>query len=492
MGKNKFLSKIISAAASVLLLAFSMAPAAVSAATSSGFLDLTSKVVLKGHAFVMTELTNGYNILVDSNGYKYELNSTSVINTTGLYLYLENTTPAVVDSIISSGHLTIVAGMGELQVQPAAASAAVDVKSFKMMGLQSPAQVTIIGQKNIGLRSAGCVSVNGISRLTITGTQDGISTGASVKITNGGEVSATGVYGVGIRAKGEVWGHNNTAITAEATNGSIGIASNSFVKASKNSTILSTGLEKGIHANGNILSEYNSFVTGVSTSSAGIGILAEGYLKVDVNSCVDGTGAQYGILVYRNIWANQFSILNGTAEYGVGIRANNKSGYNKISNYTEVSAKGGEHGFYSGNSLVVESGSNATINATIGTALKLDKGYLTIQGNSAIITAAGVTGAVDISGKSKYAIIINKAATLDASSTATDSIAVRIRDKAGIYVGLGGIMNVRGKAGGIDIYYGTLYVDNGVVTARSSYAGTPIKATVIKKVNKGTVVDYRM
>lgn len=497
MKKNAFLKKIIGAASSALLLAVSMAPMAVSAATTSGYLDLNESVIIKGHAYVQT--VGNYNILVDQQGYKYELNSTSVINTNGLYLYLENTAPAMADSIKSTGHLTVAAGIGDLIVQPSAAAAAIDVKTFKMLGLQSPASVTVNGTRNIGIRATGDIEINGISHLSVIGTQDGIVTGGSVWATNGSDISSTGTYGTGIRSNGSVKAYNNSIIYGEATSGTVGIQAGSFVKAYKNSTLNGVGLDKGIYTKNDVYSEYNSFVEGTGTSPSAQGVVAEGAAKVDYNSCLDGTGASYGILINKNIIGNQFSIITGTATFGVGIRANNKSGYNQFSNYTDITGVGGEYGFSSGKSTVFETGTTASFNATVNAGLRIDNGYLTVQSNSATVKAYGVMAGVDIDGKSSYAVIVKNAATLTAFATGkaasgatVDSIGILVRNKAGLYAGLGGIVNAQGQTGGISLYYGAVFSEAGIITARSGMSGLPIKADLIKKTKNGMVNEYRM
>lgn len=495
MKKSKILSKIVGAVSSMLLLSLSIAPIAASAATkTSGYTPLTSSVVLSGSATISTDSTGDYNILTDSKGKKYELNSSSVINAKSLCLYLKNTSPVLIDSIKANGCLNISAGSSELQVFPASATVAVDAKSFTMTGVAASSGLSIYGNSLVGLRSTGYVCVSGLSNLNVNGSLDGIHADCSVEAKNGASISTTGITGIGILARSQIYAYNNSEINAEANNGNIGIKSiNCYVKACKNSTITSTALNEGIRSRLCVYSEYNSFVTGESISDTGSGVITEDYAKVYKNSCISGTGGQYGVLIAKSFCVDQASILNGYSDYGTGIRSDLKAACtNTVSNRSQLNAQGAEYGVYSNYCLTVNLGSTAKVESGNGTAVKLEKGNLIVDCKNTTMTATGAKAAIDIVKPICNGIYVKNYASLTANSTENDSTAIILRNTGDMYVCNKAVVNTQGGAGAINIFNGKLKVTCSTVNAISNSTGTPIKSKGIVKSRDSVVTEQRI
>ncbi|MFV0353097.1 MAG: hypothetical protein ACK5JF_12450 [Oscillospiraceae bacterium] len=467
--RSKILVPIVVVVLTVMLLAiFSLG---FNAATP--YTVLTQNVDLRTKVTITTEGNNS--VLTDNKGKKYSLTEDSVIYSGAgtLKVYLNNTQPVNINSIICKGKFQVMGGSGTLNVVTTK-DVAIDVGYFDVH--ECTAQMNIVAQgAKYGIRSGTFIEI-AKGTVTAVGGDYGTYTKTYYVIEKAGKLIARAQSANSASPSTAVYGgsyievRDSSTLDACAKAGKYGIKASTYLSILRGSKVFAQGGIDGIN-NGS----YYSVLDGssiVANGYSGYGMYSErGYASICRSSTVEATGITNGIRVYQYFSVLDGSTLNAVGCSGAGARAETQ--YISVLRNSKMIAKGETIGAYSKSYMSVITGSTLKGSGDVG--LHSDE-YIHTNGAGSVIHGEGKTTGILCKGNGGDSIFANGSGTIYGEATATaDSVGIRIYNKGQIAARTGATMQGNGVRAGIETVNGYVEASNAtlkavVYGAKSGYA----------------------
>lgn len=479
MNKPKMKTKALSLMAAIsLLTAVSVPLTAVAADTT--YTELTQAIDLKTKATISTD-ADGVSIVTDSKGNAYQLTQNSVLYSSSgtLSVYLYNTQPVNIDSIIAKGTVRVRAGAGQLNVTTSN-PVAIDVNRLNVTGTEEGSKITASGAE-VGIRAKNYVEIGKVGIVEAKGEQKAVETGSYVRVRNGGELYATASQDTAVAVGSSILVGSGSTLQANGETALNGITATGYLRAENGAKIVASGTNNGIKVGTNFIVYKNANVTANASAADSAGVYIDrgyGYLKYSAQ--VVATGGKYGVRANK-----YYAVLNGSESLNVASSAEGEgtrvdNGYVKVYTGANLTSEGGNVGLYSKSYQRFSTGTTVTTKGgTIGT--QSDR-YILAEGK---LVAEGSNYGVISQGN----IYTNKGAELQATATGEAGVGIKVVTKATILARGASQIEAKGNAVGIDNELGIVESRNkGSVITATSY-GKPINAKEIRESLNGVIVQ---